>query len=289
LKPAICGALDLHLAAHDTRYDRETAKVTKKAAVGAAAFAFSDPHVYTVRMKTFSLFRAFVVSTVLAATALAANTAIEPVARDAKWIKRHDQFVAQATRGGIDLLFLGDSITDAWRTKGSNVWAKYYAPRNAANFGISADRTQHVLWRMENGELDGIKPKVVVLLIGTNNTGNEKDTGKPRNTPPEAIEGVTAVVKRLRAKLPGSRILLLAIFPRGEKDSPQRDQIKQINSAIAQLADGKQVKFLDLGKGFLEPDGTLPKDVMPDLLHPNEKGYQIWAEAMESTLADMLK
>jgi lysophospholipase L1-like esterase len=211
------------------------------------------------------------------------NTAIIPAPRDEKWMARHEGFVQEARKGGIDILFLGDSITDGWRNKGSNVWNKYYAPRHAANFGIGGDRTQHVLWRMDHGELDGIKPKVTVLMIGTNNTGKEKDTV------PETIEGVQAVVKELRVKLPDSKILLLAIFPRGTLDNPQRAQVALINTVIAKLDDGKMVKYLDIDPKFIEADGTLPKTIMLDLLHPNERGYQIWAEAMEPTLDEMLK
>lgn len=222
-------------------------------------------------------------------SALGENTAIVPQPRDPNWVKRHEGFVEIAKKGNVDLLFLGDSITDAWRGRGSNVWAHYYASRNAANFGIGGDRTQHVLWRMENGELDGIKPKVVVLMIGTNNTGKERDDKTVRNTTPEIIEGVTTVVHGLRSKLPATKILLLAIFPRGVKDAPQRAQIAEINSAIAKLDDGKMIRFLDIGQKFLTSDGTLPKEIMPDLLHPNEKGYEIWAEAMEPTLAELLK
>jgi len=159
------------------------------------------------------------------------NTAIIPAPRDEKWMARHEGFVQEARKGGIDILFLGDSITDGWRNKGLNVWNKYYAPRHAANFGIGGDRTQHVLWRMEKGELDGIKPKVVVLMIGTNNTGKEKDTGKICNTVPEIIEGVRVVVRELRVKLPDSKILLLAIFPRSTLDNPQRAQVALINTS----------------------------------------------------------
>ena len=220
--------------------------------------------------------------------ALARNSAIIPVPRDANWLKRHEGFLTITKAGGIDILFLGDSITDFWRTRGSNVWNQCYAPRHAANFGISADRTQHVLWRMEHGELDGLKPKVVVLMIGTNNTGVNKD-GTIRNVIPEVIEGVTTVVKGLRAQLPGTKILLLAIFPRGVVDDLQRGQVAVINTVLPKLDDGKMVRFLDIGSKFLEPDGTLPKDIMPDLLHPSERGYQIWADAMEPTLAEMLR
>ena len=219
----------------------------------------------------------------------AENTATDPVPRNAKWIARHEAFVNEARQGGIKVLFLGDSITDFWRNRGSNVWNTYYAPMHAANFGISADRTQHVLWRIEHGELDGIHPKVVVLMIGTNNTGKEKDNKTIRNTPPEVVEGVTAIVHEIQAKLPESKILLLAIFPRAQPGDPFRDQIKEINLHIAQLDDGRNVTFLDIGPKFLEPDGTLSREIMPDLLHPSEKGYKIWAEAMQPTLDRLMK
>jgi lysophospholipase L1-like esterase len=220
--------------------------------------------------------------------AVVENTATNPVPRDPAWVKRHEGFVAQAKSGGIDLLFMGDSITDFWRSRGSNVWNQFYAPQHAADFGISGDRTQHVLWRMDNGELDGIKPKVVVLMIGTNNTGKERDKKTPRNSPPQVIEGVTAVVNDIRARLPESKILLLAIFPRGDGGPEQQAQINEINPAIAKLNDGKMVKFLDIGPKFLDENGVLPKTVMPDLLHPNEHGYQIWADAMNPTLNEMM-
>jgi len=226
--------------------------------------------------------------TVLGASTIAGNNATNPVPRDPAWVRRHEGFVKIAQAGGVDLLFLGDSITDFWRNRGSNVWNTYYSPRHAANFGISADRTQHVLWRIDNGELDGIKPKVLVLMIGTNNTGKEKN-GLPRNSNQETIQGVQAVVTRIRAKLPETKILLLAIFPRGNFDDPQRAQVALINTVIAKLDDGQWVKFLDIGPQFLEADGTLPKSIMPDLLHPNARGYQIWADAIEPTLAEMLK
>jgi lysophospholipase L1-like esterase len=226
---------------------------------------------------------------VLAATnAVVENTATNPVPRDAKWVARHEGFVRIAKQGGVDILFLGDSITDFWRNRGSNVWNQFYAPRHAANFGISADRTEHVLWRLDHGELDGIKPKVVVLMIGTNNTGKEKN-GSLRNTIPQVIAGVTAVVNDLRAQLPDTKILLLAIFPRGVVDDFQRGEVAVINTALAKLDDGRMVKFLDIGPKFLEADGTLPRSIMPDLLHPNAKGYQIWADAMNPTLDEMLQ
>jgi lysophospholipase L1-like esterase len=244
-------------------------------------------------MKKIPFICVFFIFVFLALPSFAQNTATIPVPRTtvpADWMSRHQSFLAQAKQGGIDLLFVGDSITAGWQwgKGGLNVWNKYYAPRHAAEFGIGYDRTQNVLWRMENGELDGIKPKVVVLLIGTNNAGNE-DNGKPRNTTPEIIEGISNLVRQIQVRLPESKILLLGIFPRGETNDPVRVQVKEINSKIAALADGEKIKFLDIGDKFLGPDGTLSRDIFPDLLHPDEKGYQIWAEAMEGTLDEMMK
>jgi lysophospholipase L1-like esterase len=218
-----------------------------------------------------------------AARAQSTNTAIVPVPRDAKWMARHEAFLKEANETEPQVIFLGDSITDLWRTDGKEVWDARFAPLKAANFGIDGDRTQHVLWRIEHGEFDRIKPKVLVLMIGTNNTP------KGRNTTPEVTEGVTAVLNRLKAKLPRTKILLLAIFPRGQKDDPVREQLRTINSAIAKLADGRNVTFLDINSKFLESDGTLSTEVMPDLLHPNKKGYEIWADAIQAPLAAMLK
>lgn len=239
-----------------------------------------------------SCFLRFCVAAALGLCALvaAANTAVEPVSRPGNWIKQHEGFVAEAKQGGIDVLFLGDSITDFWRNRGKAVWDREFAPLHAANFGISADRTQHVLWRLDNGEVDGIRPKVVVLLIGTNNTGVETN-GSARNTTEEAIEGITRVVATLRTKLPASKIMLLGLFPRADPKGPPAGstQIKDINAALAKLADGKTIRYLDIGAKFLDADGTVDKELMPDLLHPSLGGYEVWAAAIKAPLAEMLK
>lgn len=224
---------------------------------------------------------------------VAANTAVQPAPRDAAWLKRHEGFVAEATRGGVDVLFLGDSITDGWRRPGPNggkaVWDREISPLRAANFGIGGDRTQHVLWRIEHGTLEGLRPRVVVLMIGTNNTGFERDGTTARNTPAETVAGVSAILGQLRRRLPEARLLLLAVFPRGEKpDHPQRLQVNEINRGLAPLGDGRQVTFLDVGPSFLAADGTLPAAVMPDFLHPREEGYTRWAAALKAPLAGLL-
>jgi lysophospholipase L1-like esterase len=234
---------------------------------------------------------------VLALTCLAAgaqqaqeNTAVKPVPRDANWVKRHEAFVAIAKKGDVDVLFLGDSITDGWggeghgaKSAGGKVFAAEFRPLKAANFGIGGDRTEHVLWRLQNGELDGIQPKVVMLMIGTNNSGAKGNTAE------EIAAGVKAIVGEIHQRSPKTKVLLLAIFPRGEKPNPQRDKIKQVNETIAKLDDGgKTVKYLDIGDKFLQPDGTISKEIMPDFLHLSEKGYQIWAEAVKGPIQELL-
>lgn len=203
------------------------------------------------------------------------------------FIASHEKFVGIAKEGKAQLVFLGDSITAGWAGAGKEVWAKSFSQYTPANFGIGGDRTQHVLWRILNGELETIKPKAVVLMIGTNNSGAD---------PAEGIaKGVTKIVETIREKQPQAKILLLAVFPRGEKASsadkpnPGRDKLKVVNEIIAKLDDGKNIHFLDIGAKFMTPDGTLTKDIMPDFLHLSPAGYQIWADAISPKLAELMK
>ncbi|HAY79102.1 MAG TPA: acetylglucosamine-6-sulfatase, partial [Planctomycetaceae bacterium] len=166
---------------------------------------------------------------------------------------------------------------------GKPVWEKYYAKRHAFNIGFSGDRTEQVLWRIDHGEVDDITPRLAVIMIGTNNTGHRQDA------PEHTAAGIQAIVDRLHKKLPKTKVLLLGIFPRGATPS---DKLRKINDAINQriskLADDKQVFYLDINETFLGDDGNLPKSIMPDLLHPNRKGYEMWAEAMEGKIAQLM-
>ncbi len=207
-----------------------------------------------------------------------APDSVTPAPREGWWMKMHEQFLEQAKKGNIDLLFLGDSITQGWNN--NDVWRRYYGPRHAANFGIGGDQTQHVLWRLEHGEVDGIHPKVAVLMIGTNNSGH--------NSADEIAAGVTAIVKDLRKRLPETKILLLGVFPRGAKPDETREKLDQVNRQIAHLDDGSNVTYLDIGKAFLNPDGTISREIMPDYLHLTARGYRLWADAMEPTLWRLL-
>ncbi len=196
------------------------------------------------------------------------------------WTKRHETINERARKGDFELVFLGDSITQGWEGAGKAVWEKHYADRVAMNAGIGGDGTQHVLWRIANGNLDYIHPKAIVIMIGTNNVAGASEA--------DIAEGVTTIVKRIRDKQPQAKILLLAIFPRGEKPGGDRDKIARINETISRLHDGSSVHYLDIGKQFVNDDGTISREIMPDFLHLSEAGYQRWATAIEPKLAELL-
>ena len=206
----------------------------------------------------------------------------KPVPRNETWWQdRHKSMNERVKKGNVDLLMIGDSITHGWEGGGKEVWKQYYEKRNAVNLGIGGDQTQHVLWRLDHGNIAGIQPKLAVLMIGTNNAGC--------GNPAEIAAGVEAIVTKLRTKLPQTKVLVLAIFPRGpDTKDPLRQVNTKTNEIIAKLADNKDVYFLDIGAKFLDKDGNLPREIMPDLLHPNAKGYMIWAEAIEPTVKKLL-
>jgi lysophospholipase L1-like esterase len=204
------------------------------------------------------------------------------------WEKRHDLTSAAVKKAKPQILFIGDSIThffggeqfDSYSLRGQQTWGEFYAPRHAGNLGFGWDKTENVLWRLQHGAIDGIAPKLVVMMIGTNNTGS--------CPAPDIAAGIEAIVQELNKRLPQSSILLLGIFPRGEKPNPQREKIAAINAIVAKLHGTHNVTFLDIGPKFLTSEGLITKDIMPDFLHPNEKGYRIWAEAIEPTVKKLM-
>lgn len=203
------------------------------------------------------------------------------------WTPRHEKKVrdAQALGAKAQVVFIGDSITEGWenRASGAAVWDRHYKRLDGLVLGFGGDRTENVLWRVMHGEVDGLAPKVAVLMFGTNNTGHRQED------PATTAAGIKRNIEELRRRLPDTKILLLAIFPRGEKaDDPLRRINQKVNAIIAGFADNQNVYFLDIGKEFLTADGTLSTDTMPDLLHPNEKGYEIWARAMAPQLNRLL-
>ena len=228
------------------------------------------------------------------ATPTATPPPIPQVAKDTKAIvadphngtmPRHEKFNALAKAGGFDVLFVGDSITHGWEGGGKTVWDQKIAPFKAANFGIGGDRTEHVLWRFEHSNLEGaLNPKVIIIMIGTNNTGHRKDK------PEETAAGIGAICAKLHERFPHAQQLLLAIFPRGAKPTDELRQINdKVNKIITQYDGHWNIKFVDINAKFLEADGTLSKEIMPDLLHPNAKGYGIWADALVPEIQAALK
>ncbi len=204
--------------------------------------------------------------------------------------RRHQAFVDTAKAGDFDILFYGDSITDLWNVEsdpagnpgGKRVLSKYFGDVKVANFGVSGDTTQGILWGLKNGEGQGHKPKAVMLMIGTNNTGGASG--------PEIAEGIGAVVLELRKDFPDARILLLAIFPRGAGPSdPNRRKCEEANKIIARLDDHKHVFFMNINSRFLDAKGGLIGFRPGDKLHPVEEGYEIWASAVAPTLKSWLK
>jgi len=208
------------------------------------------------------------------------NTAIAPVQTQVRTTERHNGFVDTAKNGDFDILFAGDSITDWWQQAapngGTDVQKKYFGDVKVANFAVAGDTTQGVLWGLQNGEGQGRKPKAVMLMIGTNNTGG--------NTGPEIAEGVGAVVYELRKDFPDAKIMLLAIFPRGAGPTDaNRVKNEEANKIIAKMDDGKHVFFTNINDKFLNPQGQLI-GFRPDNLHPTAEGYEIWAKAVSDTL-----
>lgn len=213
----------------------------------------------------------------------------EPAQREATWMARHQSMAARAAQGGVDLLFLGDFTTEGWHiggkhgggARGKKVWAAYYEQLSAASFGIRGDKTQHLLYRITHGELDGITPKAVVVLIGSANLAS--------NTPEEAVGGVQAVVKEIRRKLPETHIVLMGLLPwRFRPTDRIRTQIAQVNEGLAKLDDGKSVFYVDLTPKLVNEKGQMTAEISDDGINLTPKGYTIWAEAINPKLEEWL-
>lgn len=221
-------------------------------------------------------------------------SAATPKTGSKRFFDLHESFLQRAKEGPIGLLFLGDSITERWK-KAPHIWDHYYAKYQPANFGISGDRTEHVIWRIENGELDGIHPKVVVFMLGTNNSA--------QNTGEEIAAADQKIIGMIQAKIPQVKVLLLAIFPRDARrnadglitEAAVADAALRVaannraNALLAKLDNGSTVRFLDINAVFLGRDGRIPWQIMPDQLHPTPAGYQLWADAMAPLLEEMMR
>lgn len=200
------------------------------------------------------------------------------------WLPRHLQKLDEVkAKQNAQLIFIGDSITQGWEKEGFNVWNRYYAKYNAVALGFGGDRTENVLWRLQHGEVDGLHPKVAVLMFGTNNTGHRHED------PSATAAGIKRNLVELQQRLPNTKILLLAIFPRDATPAGELRQLNnRVNDMIASFADNKTVFFADINHAFLDANGVLSTAIMPDLLHPNEQGYERWARAMAPRLNSLL-
>jgi len=208
------------------------------------------------------------------------NPAVKSLNRDND---RHKQFLKIVARGEGEVIFLGDSITQGWEGAGKKVWADNFTSFKPVNLGIGGDQTGHVLWRITDGkELEPLKPKLAVIMIGTNNTNG--------HTTEQIAGGIKAIVEELRKQRPEMKILLLGVFPRSARAADAiRDKVIRINEIIAKLDDGKNVFYKDIGAKFLDKDGALDKKIMPDALHLSEEGYEIWAAAIKDDIAKLVK
>ena len=218
------------------------------------------------------------------------NAAIVPVPKLENdfynWDARHAAKCRAAAAANHNLIFIGDSITHlfegdpAWPGRGEQVWEQFYGRRNALNLGYGWDRTQNVLWRLANGEFANQSPRLVVLMIGTNNLSSSNNY--TASTPEQTVEGIQAVCAAIAAAAPASHILLMAVLPRGTPQDPARAQIRQINQQLGVFGRGNaKLTFLDIGPRFLNASGNIPLALMDDLCHPTAEGYHIWAQAIE--------
>ncbi|GGY80267.1 hypothetical protein GCM10011613_26620 [Cellvibrio zantedeschiae] len=197
------------------------------------------------------------------------------------WNKMYAEDIAVAKQGGVDLLFVGDSITAGWNW---DIWQKNFSQYHPANFGIGGDHTGNLLWRLKYGQAEKLKPKVVVMLIGVNNFGHLNET------PQQVADGITANIKLLRKIYPNAKILVNGVFPFEEQaTSPKRAMVKEANALVAKLDDNKHIFVKDYGPLLLQADGNISKEVMGDFLHPTAKGYQIWADAMLPDIQQLMK
>lgn len=195
----------------------------------------------------------------------------------ARWYRMHAEDVELAEKGEAPIVFLGDSITEIYEN--TEDWKTIFAPAGAVDFGIGGDMTQNLLWRLDHGAVGKLAPKAVVLLIGVNNFGHNQAS------PEEVALGVRTVVYRVREIWPEAKLLLYGIFPWGESpDDPRRAKIARVNADLAHLDDGETIFFEDLTEGFLEPDGTMKRETMPDFLHPSATGYAPWTKSLEAHL-----
>jgi lysophospholipase L1-like esterase len=210
-------------------------------------------------------------------------SSLVPTPRNDDWaIKRESECIRRASESHpVPVVFVGDSITQSWEDPGESTWSTQIAPLGALNLGNSGDRTENVLWRLDKAPLTRLKPRHIVLLIGTNNLGHGTSTAE------ETLAGVKAVASTLAEQCPDATVHIIEIFPRGERINAMRGDICQINQALRAWVAGRpgaRFAIHAIGDRFLNADGTISREIMPDALHLSPRGYELWAEALTSLL-----
>lgn len=211
---------------------------------------------------------------------------LHPMPRTDEWAKaRQDETLRRVreAKGPVNVVFIGDSITQGWEESGKEIWARDYAPLGALEIGVGGDRTEHLLWRLSQAPLTPLDPKVIVLMIGTNNAASGRDSGEL------IIRGVRAVVEELHRQCPSARVLVLDIPPRGVQTNPLRGMVLQVNQALSQVAWPEGVSFVRVADGFVQPDGRIDPAVMPDFLHFSALGYDQWSEGIRPAVTSALR
>lgn len=236
---------------------------------------------------SFALVALFVPRLVLAepSSQCISSSTVEPAGRqEPHWLDRQKHLNEEVSRLGskAKLIFIGDSITEGWEREGKDAWQKYFAVRSPINLGVGGDCTQQVLWRLKNGNLKGLQPDAAVILIGTNNTTTEGVT------PAQIAAGIAAIVGQLRSTLPHTKLILMGVFPREQQPGPRRGLLLQANQIVENLADGTNIFWLDIGNRFVNADGSIKPELMPDYLHLSDAGYEIWSEALVDELSRAL-
>ena len=223
------------------------------------------------------------------------HAAVRPTPRHERWLSDHAKREARLQKGDADLLLIGDSITHGWK-RYPELLKKFFGNQQVINLGHPADKTENIIWRLINHDMKNISPYAAVVLAGTNNSNDNEYTEE------EIAEGVQTIVQLLRTKLPQTKILLMGIFPRGSRDqrigiksglteaemNPQWEKIDRVNRIIETFADGENIIYLNINQVFLDENGALPVSIMPDLLHPNEEGYERWGGAIKPVLENMM-
>jgi beta-glucosidase len=228
------------------------------------------------------LLLSFLLSGIIFSGTCKEKQAREPVpVKEKWWEERFSAIKDKVSSGDAQLVFIGDSITQGWEKDGKRIWNRYYAGRKALNLGIWGDRTENVIWRLQNGHYEKIRPSLAVILIGTNNIGV--------NSPAEIVSGIKRILDIIRKRTPGTRILLLGIFPRGKGLNKERVIIERCNREISKFNERKRVFYMNIGKNFLNEEGEVSREIMFDYLHLTEKGYRIWAESIERKVRELMR